>query len=342
MKRPSTHRIQALLPGVRAAAVLLLIALMCGCAGPTGPIRRPAGLTLRNPVRVFPGGPQITTVLIVRHAEKLNPNSTLQTEPLSKAGKTRAGQLRDTLLSAGVGAVYSTDTVRTIATVKPVADARNLGPPQIYTDPATLSRDVLAQYRGGVILVAAHGPSVAAVANAFGAPFLHQVPFDTISDFDNLYVVTLTDTDSNVVNLQYAADSQPDLTKNDRHAMTLLLVGTPVVSSAQEQRNLLHAARKASVSAIYTSTANNPLLTRLATGLNLTPTNFNGNDMPAFASHLLSTHAQETVVIAGTDDELRRLIARVGGYLILPRLPASVGDRLIVMTRFPSGVQTPS
>jgi hypothetical protein len=57
--------------------------------------------------------PQVTTVIIVRHGEKQDPNSNLPTEPLSAAGQARAQALRETLLRAGITAVYSTDTTRT-------------------------------------------------------------------------------------------------------------------------------------------------------------------------------------------------------------------------------------
>jgi broad specificity phosphatase PhoE len=273
--------------------------------------------------------PQITTVLIVRHAEKLDPNSTAPNEPLSPDGITRAGHLRDALLRSGVTSVHSTATVRTRSTVKPLADTFRL-PTQLYSDPMALASNILTQHRGDVVLVAAHSDTASQVINALGA----QVPTDASNDFDNLYVVTVAGNERNAVNLQYGVDSPPDNTKNDRHAMTLLLVGQPGAGS--DPHDLLHAARKASVTRIFTSSAGNPLLTPLADALNLSPTTFNGNDIPAFANQLVSNHSQDTLVVAGTNDQLRELIRQIGGHPF-PIIYTSDTDHLILVTRFPSG-----
>ncbi|HET7794287.1 MAG TPA: histidine phosphatase family protein [Rhizobacter sp.] len=275
--------------------------------------------------------PQVTTVLIVRHGEKQDPNSNATTEPLSAAGQARAQALRETLLRAGITAVYSTDTTRTRDTVAPLAAAFRL-PTQIYATPAALAAEVLAQHAGDVVLVAAHSDTADDVANAFGA----AVSTASIADFDNLYVVSIAGNSINAMNLQYAADSTPDLTKNDRHAMTLLLVGTSAPGS--EAQELLHAARKAGVSAIFTSTAGNPLVAPLAAALGLATTNFNAADMPAFASLLTGSHSQSTVVVAASNDELRALIRQLGAEPF-PIIYSSDLDHLVVLTRFPSGAQ---
>jgi len=273
--------------------------------------------------------PQITTVLIVRHGEKLDPNSNAQNEPLSAAGEARAQALRDGLLRSGVSAIYTTDTRRTRDTVAPLAAVFRLTP-QVYTTPAALAADVLAQHAGDVVVVAAHSNTLATVANAFGA----QLPTPDIADFDNLYVVSVAGGTVNAMNLQYAVDSTPDVSKNDRHAMTLMLVGTTAQPS--ESQALLHAARKAGVSAIYTSTAGNPLVAPLATTLGLTATSFNAGDMPMFTSQLITSHAQDTVVVAASNDELRALIRQLGAHPF-PVIYSSDLDHLVVVTRFPSG-----
>jgi broad specificity phosphatase PhoE len=278
---------------------------------------------------VFLREPQITTVLIVRHAEKLNPNSTAPDEPLSPNGMTRAGHLRDALLRSGVTSVHSTNMVRTLSTVKPLADTFRL-PTQPYSGLPALASDILAQHRGDVVLVAAHSNTVSQVIDALGA----QVRPDDSNDFDNLYVVTVVGNESNAVNLQYGVDSPPDNTKNARHAMTLLLVGQS--GAGPDPQDLLHAARKAGVTRIFTSSAGNPLLTPLANALNLSPTTFNGNDIPAFAHQLVSNHSQDTAVVAGTNDQLRELIRQLGGHPF-PIIYASDTDHLILVTRFPSG-----
>jgi hypothetical protein len=231
-----------------------------------------------------------------------------------------------------VSAVFSTDTTRTRDTVAPLA-ATFLLPTQIYAEALALAADVLEQHRGDVVLVAAHSDSAATVANALGA----NVPIQVIEDFDNLYVASVVGNAANVINLQYGAESAPDRTKNDRRAMTLLLVGAAAANNAPEPDELLHAARKSGVSAIYSSVADNSLIAPLANALGLAPVSYNGGDMPAFANLLLSSHAQDTVVVAATHDELRALIRQLGAHP-LPVLYANDVDHLIVVTRFASGV----
>jgi len=284
---------------------------------------------------VFLREPQVTTVLIVRHGEKLDPNSNADNEPLSPAGEARAAMLRETLLRSGVSAVYSTNTRRTLDTVAPLAAAFRV-PTQIYSNAATLANEVLTQHRGDVVLVAAHSDTLATVANAFGA----VLPTAAISDFDNLYIVSVAGstggTTVNAMNLQYAADSTPDATKNDRHAMTLLLVGTTVPAGGSQAQELLHAAHKAGVSTVYTSTAGNPLVAPLATTLGLTTTSFNAAHMASFSAQLVASHPQDTVVVAASNDELRALIRELGAQPF-PVIYSTDLDHLIVVTRFASG-----
>lgn len=281
---------------------------------------------------IFLRAPDVTTVIVVRHAEKLDPNSNLATEPLSPDGEIRAQMLREVLHRAGVTAVYSTDTVRTRATVGELADFFHI-PTQIYSNVTTLASTVLAQNQGDTVLVAAHSNTVGSVANAFGA----QVPTADIVDFDNLYVISVQGSRTNVVNLQYGVNSTTDLTKNDPDAMTLLLVGT--TSSGTDAQDLLHAARKAGVSDIFSTAAANSLVSPLATQLGLTLQTFNGStaaDAAAFVTQLVANHATDTLVVAGTGDELRELI-RALGAAPFPIIYTTDTDHLVVVTRFPSG-----
>jgi broad specificity phosphatase PhoE len=275
--------------------------------------------------------PQMTTVLIVRHAEKQDPNSNAASEPLSAAGADRARRLGELLARAGVTAVYSTDTVRTRSTVQPAADRYRL-PTRIYTTPAALAASVLAEQHGDVVLVAAHSDTVAQVINAFGA----AVPAAGIGDFDNLYVLTVGGAHVSVTNLQYGVDSTPDSAKNQRQAMTLLLVGLGDAQSAPDAQRLTHAARKAGVSAIFASAANPPLLAPLATALSIAPTVYDGSNLPALASTLRQSFAAATVVVAGSHDQLRALVRALDAEPF-PILYPPDRDHLLVLTRLPSG-----
>ena len=282
----------------------------------------------RGIANFFLRAPAVTTVIIVRHAEKLDPNSSVPEEPLSPAGQARATQLAESLLRAGITAVYATDTVRTRTTVGALAKIFEL-PVDVYSDPAALATQVLATHRGDVVLVGAHSNTIAAVANAFGA----QVPAEDSNDFDNVYVVSVAGNRTNVINLQYGADSTPDTTKNDGDASTFLLVGASSAGSLPQ--DLLHTARKAGVAAIFHEGVSN-LVQPLATALNITPQTFVAGDIPTLVAQILSSHPTAPVVLAGSHDVLRAVIQAIGGYPT-PVLNPYDTDHLIVVTHFASG-----
>jgi 2,3-bisphosphoglycerate-dependent phosphoglycerate mutase len=65
-----------------------------------------------------------TSFYIVRHAEK---SATPKEDPLlTEAGSQRAERLKGILSNKGIEKVYSTKTVRTTSTVKPLAEAKML------------------------------------------------------------------------------------------------------------------------------------------------------------------------------------------------------------------------
>ena len=285
--------------------------------------------TSRRTMNVFLRDPAVTTVIIVRHGEKLNPDSDVPEEPLSPAGEVRAAKLRENLLRAGITAVYATNTVRTQATVGPTAALFRL-PTETYSTPTALGSTILTQHRGDVVLVAAHSNTVAAVANAVGA----AMPTATIGDYDNLYVVSVTAAAANGVNLQYGVVSTPDVTKNDLHATTFLLVGDAPAGSPLGQE-LLHAAQKSTIAAIHTN-GTNGLVEPLATALGITPTTYASTDMPTVISNILAAHPQGVVLVAGTNNDLRAAVQALGAQPT-PVLYTTDTDHLVIVTRFASG-----
>ena len=283
----------------------------------------------KRTMNVFLRQPAVTTVIVVRHGEKLDPDSDVPEEPLSPAGEMRAAQLRENLLRAGITAVYSTDTKRTRETVGPTASLFHL-PTVIYASPTALGPTILAQHRGDVVLVAAHSNTVASVANAVGA----ALSTTTVGDFDNMYVVSVSAAAANAVNLQYGAVSVPDLTKNDLDATTFLLVGNAPAGSPLGQE-LLHAAQKSGVSAIYTSGASG-LVEPVATALGITPSTYASANIPTLMSTIVAAHPQGVVIVAGSNDDLRAAVQALGSQPT-PVLYTTDTDHLVIVTRFASG-----
>ena len=164
-----------------------------------------------NPSMTYFKAPRrITTVLILRHAEPEYNNLCEPTNPnnpcLSDAGKIRAEQLLQVARKAGVQAIFTTDFNRTRETVQPLADSLPGLQPIIYNDLNGLVTRILTDYKGGVVLVVGHSPSVPQiVATLGGSQGTCKV---NPGEFDNLCMVTVYDDGrSRVVNLQYGEPS---------------------------------------------------------------------------------------------------------------------------------------
>jgi broad specificity phosphatase PhoE len=156
------------------ALVLVLVALTGGCTTPGSPRPEDEG---------------VTTIFIVRHAEK-DPTPGLADPALTVAGQQRAEALRDTLQRYPLAALYTTDTVRTRATLAPLATARGLEP-RVYDarEPDELVERLRARHRGQAVLVVGHSNTVLPLIDALGAA--RPVPELTEADYDYLFEVTL-------------------------------------------------------------------------------------------------------------------------------------------------------
>ena len=134
-----------------------------------------------------------TTMIFVRHAEKaLIP---VGDPALSAAGQARAAelarQLTDADVVAGIDAIYSTNTRRTIETVQPTADVLGL-PVNIYenmdNDEPVVDAMVRAN-KGKIILVVGHSDTLAPMIGALGAS--KNVPPIAEDEYDNMYLVSI-------------------------------------------------------------------------------------------------------------------------------------------------------
>ena len=151
------------------------------------------------------GGQQ--TILLVRHAEKAT-DANEPGIPLSEAGTARAARLAEMLKSAGVTAVYATDTVRARKTAEPLAKAAGLEV-RIYAPrdadgkpaPKILVDRLKKEEPRGVVLVVGHSNTVPEVLAALGYPAKVEIP---ATQFDDLFVVTpRTEGPPSVVRLKY-------------------------------------------------------------------------------------------------------------------------------------------
>lgn len=132
-------------------------------------------------------------VFIVRHAEQLDDSSD---SSLSEAGQQRAKALAGVLKGAGIMAIYTTETRRTIQTADPLVTA--LGLPATVVprkDTEDLIRRLRERHSQDILLVVAHsgslrgagaGMTVPAMLKGLGHPA--EVKIER-SEYDTIFVV---------------------------------------------------------------------------------------------------------------------------------------------------------
>jgi 2,3-bisphosphoglycerate-dependent phosphoglycerate mutase len=129
----------------------------------------------------------VTTVLIVRHAEKAA--TPPDNPPLSADGQTRAQTLARVAADANVRAVYATEFTRTQQTVQPLATQLGLGVTQFNAnDTDALVNDILSNHRGEVVVVAGHSNTVPEIIAKLNGG---QITPIAETEFDKLFVVTV-------------------------------------------------------------------------------------------------------------------------------------------------------
>jgi probable phosphoglycerate mutase len=126
-----------------------------------------------------------TTIYLVRHAEK-------QTGPdpdLTVVGRARADILSRELQDAGLTAIWSTDTTRTIETAKPTSRRTGL-PIQIYDAGRQAAFANQLKVTPGAILVVGHSNTIPDLVDLLGGKA--GAPIVEATEYDRLYVVTVT------------------------------------------------------------------------------------------------------------------------------------------------------
>lgn len=130
-----------------------------------------------------------TTYYIVRHAEKATAQPGMSSDvPLSEKGTDRAKKLRDMLLYKNIGYIFSTQTIRTTSTAKPLSEAINI-PIEIY-NPRDTSGTFMIQLntiQTKNVLVVGHSNTVDDLVNKLtGKQLLNDLPD---SSYNNLFMV---------------------------------------------------------------------------------------------------------------------------------------------------------
>ena len=136
------------------------------------------------------------TVYVVRHAEKatgIDPGTmkTYGDPPLSQEGEERALQLKQVLGSKDIRHIFSTNTVRTVSTARPLKEMYLGMPIQLYNskpDSMKVFLDKIRNIRKGNILIVGHSNTIDDIANQLAGKTV--VPGDLKdSEYNNLYVL---------------------------------------------------------------------------------------------------------------------------------------------------------
>lgn len=145
----------------------------------------------------------LTTVILVRHAEK--DNDTDQAG-LTQKGMARAKTLAYTLQDIELDAIYSTPFRRTEMTAEPVSDLQNIPVKSYEAHDPNFYKKVYDQHKGGTVLIVGHSNTIPVLANRFAG----QQELENLTDenYETYYVVTFTSPGKGkVTKMRYGLDA---------------------------------------------------------------------------------------------------------------------------------------
>ncbi len=126
---------------------------------------------------------------VVRHAEKATAAPNMSSDvPLSEIGEKRAIALKELLKDKNVRYIFSTQTIRTSTTGKPLSEAIAV-PVQFYSPRDTTDKFImrLKSIRKGSVLIVGHSNTVDDVVNKMMGQTLLSDLADT--EYDNLFII---------------------------------------------------------------------------------------------------------------------------------------------------------
>jgi broad specificity phosphatase PhoE len=291
---------------------------------------------------IFLYEPTVTVVLLVRHADRDGNNDALKVPE----GTDRAQKLADVVAKAGVTAIYSTSWNRTRATAEPSAEALDLEI-ETYGSPQEVANLIGADHPGDVVLVVGHSNTQKSIIETIlEQEFYPDQPY--IEDFDNLFVIgkPVAGGHGSVVNLQYGADTGPDIADLSRDELTTLLLlrhaetsgnGLSAAGHARAQA-LAHKGVKSGIDALYAPQLQvaQETVQPLAVALGKSLLSYDSGDVPALAAEVFSDHSGETVLIVAEHGSMRDLLTEFGATPF-PPVFAEEHDHLMVIFALTAG-----
>ena len=128
------------------------------------------------------------TIYVVRHAEKAIAEPNMSSDvPLSEKGKERAEALKELLKTKKIASVFSTNTIRTKTTAKPVADYFGLSI-ETYNPKPDSAFILLLKSKSDNTLVVGHSNTVDDIVNTLCGSTVVAADLKD-NQYDNLFVV---------------------------------------------------------------------------------------------------------------------------------------------------------
>lgn len=143
----------------------------------------------------------VSTVVIVRHAERLNDTDTTS---LSPEGFMRANILPHVVRDASIARVFVSEKLRSRLTAEPAIRFLSLPVSVIPADQVDALVDSIKSYPGENILVVGHSDTVPAIIRELGVA---PAPSIGRNVFDDLFVVTVGAFRSSYIQLKYGTPS---------------------------------------------------------------------------------------------------------------------------------------
>lgn len=134
---------------------------------------------------------ELTTVILVRHAEKSSAN--IEDVPLTDKGYQRASLLADMLADFDISAIYVTQWQRTRLTAQPLSEQSGMPVTvNVITDAAEHSRELASmlrkpEYAGKTVVCVEHSNTIPMILSELGSS-----DFNSDVEYNQMFVVTLS------------------------------------------------------------------------------------------------------------------------------------------------------
>ena len=131
---------------------------------------------------------ECSKIFLIRHAEKVRTDKSDRDPDLNNKGFIRAENWKDYFFDKDISKIYSTNYKRTVKTVKPLAENKNLEI-IIYSSDDVMYQDFLDSSVGENTVVVGHSNTIPNFVNNL----INEDYYDEIEDLtiSNLYIVSL-------------------------------------------------------------------------------------------------------------------------------------------------------